>query len=78
MDQLTQEMVDMLLRSTSLRFDKEISALWAREKHGQELVPLFLETTLRDSCSPEVRAAFVRAILSQAKTMQEQGTLCGV
>jgi len=46
----------------SLIFDHEVNTLNGNEKRGSELIPLFLDHILEDSCSPEVKEAFDRAL----------------
>lgn len=50
------------LQQLSLRFDRLARNLPHQEQRGRELIPLFLDTVLRDSCSPEIVSALFRAI----------------
>jgi hypothetical protein len=58
----------------SMQFDREISV--AEDKTGQQLVPLFLDHILEDSCSQEVRDAledaFYKFFLQKYKFMPKK------
>jgi len=66
---LDQDEVRLILQSASFKFERKAKRfLDPVEKRGMHLIPFFLDTVLKDSCSSEVREAFVRALVEAATT----------
>lgn len=71
---MNKKYVDNFLKSISLNFDRQIKNLSGTEKSGYNIIPLFLDNLLFDSCTTQVRRAFVRAIEEQLKKIPKEET----
>lgn len=64
--------VDGFLMSVSVVFRRRVEGFLAdQQTKGSSLIPLMLDTVLFDSCSGDVRVAFVRAIEDQMEQMEK-------
>jgi hypothetical protein len=71
---VTEVQIRGLLMSVSVTFSNKARGLHSEDKKGAAIVPLFLDTLLMDSCTPEVRECFVEAFSEQLAKMNSGAT----
>lgn len=67
---MTDSLVNGLLKSVSLRMDNLLQN--AHDKQGCDIIRLFLDCILFDSCSQEVRSIFVHCFKEQLSKISEE------